>query len=476
MGWSKVRTMPRNLKATIVFAVASFATSGINYITTPVFTRLLSTHEYGTVQVYTSWLSIVQVFASMTLIYPGILNVGLYEHRENRWKYLSSMLGITSVTTGVLGLLYLAFRSQLNDLLDLPSVMVILMLLTCFFRPATIFWTNKQRYEFNYRSTFIVSVGSAVLAQLAAVVAVVFASKNGMTQLASVRLWSAESINLAVAAILFFRIVTKGKNFVSPTLWKTTVLVAIPLIPHYLSSVVLSSIDKIMISQIVGTEKTGIYSLAAIISAIGVLIWRALSVTFTPFINSKLGERDFEAIRKAVKPLLLTVGAFCVITSLAAPEIISILATKDYIEGVYVVPAVAASIFIHALYDNFTAISFFHKKSVRIMLATLTAALFNVAMNYLFIPRFGFIAAGYTTLASNLVLTGMHYINARQIEKEKVFDSKFSAVATLVVSAICLFCVFLYSFFWIRMFLILALLVYLFVKRRILIQAIVSMK
>ena len=49
------------------------------------------TADYGTIAVYNSWFSIIQVFATLTMVYPGILQVGLYEHSENRWKYLSSV-------------------------------------------------------------------------------------------------------------------------------------------------------------------------------------------------------------------------------------------------------------------------------------------------------------------------------------------------------------------------------------------------
>ena len=52
--------IPENLKATFVFAIASFATSGINYITTPIFTRILTTSEYGLISVYNSWFEIVR--------------------------------------------------------------------------------------------------------------------------------------------------------------------------------------------------------------------------------------------------------------------------------------------------------------------------------------------------------------------------------------------------------------------------------
>ena len=39
---NKFKSMPESVKATLVFAIASFATSGINYLTTPIFTRLLT--------------------------------------------------------------------------------------------------------------------------------------------------------------------------------------------------------------------------------------------------------------------------------------------------------------------------------------------------------------------------------------------------------------------------------------------------
>lgn len=455
----KIKNSPENIKATVVFGISSFATSGINYITTPIFTRLLSTSEYGTISLYNSWYTIIQVFASLTLIYPGVLNVGLYDHREHRWKYLSSMLGITTVSTVFLGILYVVCNRIIDSIIALPGSLMFLMLIQCLFLPATTFWTFKQRYEYKYKITFIITVGSALVAQIVSVIAVVAAKSNGVGHLAEVRLWSAGIVNVAVAIALFIYICKKGKQFVDFSLWKTTCKVAIPLIPHYLSSALLSSTDKIMISIMVGDDKTGIYSLAATLSSIGVLLWRALSVTYTPFVNAMLGERKFSEIRSAVKPLLFMVGVLCIITALAGPEIIKVLATEEYLEGIYIVPPVAAGIFLHSLYDNFTAISFFHKKSICIMTSTLTAAMVNIILNYICITRFGYLAAGYTTLISNLVLTGMHYWSARRAEKEVVYDPKFSWILALVVILCCLACNLIYQLAIIRYLLILVLLV-----------------
>ena len=469
---NKFKSMPENLKATLVFAIASFATSGINYLTTPIFTRLLSGAEYGTVAVYNSWFAIVRVFASMTLIFPGILNVGLYDHSENRWRYLSSMLGITSLCSVLLGILYALCPELFQRLLGLDGSLMVLMLFSCFALPATTMWTMKQRYEYRYKSTFFVSVGSAVLAQAVAVAAVMLADRN----LDRVRLWSAGLVNMAVGLCLFAHILRKGKVFVDLPLWKKTFLVALPLIPHYLGGELLSSMDKIMIDALVGKQEAGIYALAAILSAIGILLWRALSVMFNPFVNAKLGSREFTKIREAVKPLMLVVGILCVIASLAAPEIIRVLATEEYLAGVYVVPPVAAGIFIHAMYDTFAAVSFFHKKSTRIMTATLTAAAVNLVGNYVFIKSFGYIAAGYTTLLSNLVLTAMHYRSARLIEPEEIYDPRFSLRSVALVTAGCLLCNLLYPFTLLRYVLIAALLGFIVLKRKAVIDMLMGMK
>ena len=469
---NKFKTMPENLKATLVFAIASFATSGINYITTPIFTRLLSGAEYGTVAVYNSWYAIVRVFASMTLIFPGILNVGLYDHSENRWKYLSSMLGITTLCSAVLGVLYGIFPGAFQSLLGLDHSLMVLMVLSCFALPATTFWTMKQRYEYRYQVTFFVSVGSAVLAQAVSVAAVMAARED----LAQVRLWSAGLVNMAVGLVLFGYILKQGRTFVDLPLWKKTFLVALPLIPHYLGGELLSSMDKIMIDALVGKAEAGIYSLAAILSAIGILLWRALTVMFNPFVNAKLGTREFGRIRETVKPLMLVVGVMCVIAALAAPEIIRVLGTEEYLAGVYVVPPVAAGIFIHAMYDTFAAVSFFHKKSTRIMTATLTAAAVNLVCNYVFIKQFGYIAAGYTTLLSSLVLTAMHYRNARLIEPEEIYDPRFSLLSVALVTAGCLLCNLLYPFPLVRYVLVGALLVFLLTRRKAIIGMLMDMK
>lgn len=57
------------LKAGVWYVVSSVIVRAIAVITTPIFTRLLSTAEYGTVSTFTSWYSLLLTFYTMNLTY-----------------------------------------------------------------------------------------------------------------------------------------------------------------------------------------------------------------------------------------------------------------------------------------------------------------------------------------------------------------------------------------------------------------------
>ena len=54
-------------KAGLFYTVGSFFNKGIAFFTIPLFTRILSTTDYGIVSTYNSWVGIVTVLLSMTL-------------------------------------------------------------------------------------------------------------------------------------------------------------------------------------------------------------------------------------------------------------------------------------------------------------------------------------------------------------------------------------------------------------------------
>ena len=89
----KYRGLPVPVKASFWFLISAFLQKGISVISTPIFTRLLSTAEYGQYNVFNSWLGIVTVFVTLQL-YSGVFTQGMVKFEDRKYQYASSLQGL----------------------------------------------------------------------------------------------------------------------------------------------------------------------------------------------------------------------------------------------------------------------------------------------------------------------------------------------------------------------------------------------
>ena len=121
---------------------------------------------------------------------------------------------------------------------------------------------------------------------------------------------------------------------------------------------------------------------------------------------------------------------------LFAPELIFIMAPKEYYEAIWIIPPVATSILFVFIYQIFGNIEFFYKEKKYMTFASIFSALINVLLNYLLIPKFGYIVAGYTTLISYMFFGYMHYFFAKKVMKRNTNEWVFRFKDILLVSSI----------------------------------------
>ena len=89
----RYNSLPVQIKASFWFLICSFLQRGIQTITVPIFTRLLTSAEYGQISVFNSWNSIISVFVTLNL-FSGVYMRGLVAYEENRKEFISSMQGL----------------------------------------------------------------------------------------------------------------------------------------------------------------------------------------------------------------------------------------------------------------------------------------------------------------------------------------------------------------------------------------------
>ena len=239
---------------------------------------------------------------------------------------------------------------------------------------------------------------------------------------------TARILGLAIVELAFylwFFIIQlyRGKTFYSKKYWKYALAFNIPLIPHYLSQHVLNSADRIMINYYIGASEAGIYGLAYSVSQIMKLFNTALTSTITPYIYQKIKANRIEDISRLAYLCLPVIGAINLLMILLAPEVIAIFAPPAYYDAIWVIPPVAMSVYFSFAYDFFAKFSLYYEKTKFVMVASLSGALLNIILNAIFIPLFGYYAAGYTTLVCYMVYTSAHYLGMRRV-CNKYLDGK----------------------------------------------------
>ena len=123
---------------------------------------------------------------------------------------------------------------------------------------------------------------------------------------------------------------------------------------------------------------------------------------------------------------------------LFAPEVINVMAPDKYSAAIFVIPPLAVSVIFNFIYQQFINVEFYYEANKFTMVVSIFAALMNVALNALLIPRFGYFAAGYTTMASYFTFLVLHavcvtYVMKRNHVTQRYFDMRFLGVLTSVV-------------------------------------------
>ena len=458
--------MPNSVKSSIAFAVSTFVLRGISFLTTPIFTRIMDQTQYGLMATYNSWLSIIEVFAVIGLTSAGVFNSGLNEYRDERNRYIFSVLTICNFATVIVfGAIFVAKKFFVPDFL-MDDNLIILMFIHFLFYPAQIFWVTRQRYEYKYKLATIVTIGSTLLGQIAAVMAVLNANSNQGT----VKLWANEIGWIIFCIPIYIHLFVRGWNTDNKERWKKILVFAIPLIPHYLAQHVMGSADRIMITNLVSQADTGIYNVVANISMISVIFWNAVNASLIPYTYEKVNEKDYKPLNVVIKLLVIGYGIICIGVVMIAPEVLRILAPDEYYGGVYAIPPISAVAFLSAFYNIYANIEFYHKRATSIAISTIVAAVVNICLNALLIPYFSYTGAAYTTLISNVVLLLMHYRGYRKSTDEKVYDDRGLFTIAITVIVVCIAGTALYLNNIVRYIFIAAVILVLFVKRKALLM------
>ena len=430
------------LKATIWFMVCSILQKAISLITVPIFTRMLTQEQYGQYAVYNSWQQIFSMICTLRLEY-SVFNKGMSKYKDRRDEYTTSMQGLTNVTACIMLVVYLIFRQQVNDLLELPTIVVLFMILELLFTPAISFWSLRKRYDYKYRPVVVLTLMMSVFNPALGVVLVSLSEDKGLA-----RIFSCIIVQMCFGVTIYILNLCKNKKMFSWDLWKFAFLFNLPLIPHYFSMYILDQSDRIMIQKMVSLEAVALYSIAYNAGAIMKIVTTSMNSALVPWQYRKLENKEFDTLEKRMTSIFLIVALIVVAFSVFAPELVLFFGGEKYMEAVYVIPPVSASLFFIFVYGMFANVELFYDANKFTMFISMFGAGLNLLLNYIAIPIFGYVAAGYTTLICYVIFSIGHYMNMNRIAKKKTGSSIYKPLPILLMSAMVIVLSILVSFLY----------------------------
>ena len=426
--WSEIMSDNNTaMKAGLGYTIGNVLVKGINFLTLPLFSRLLTTEEFGVCNVFLSYDAILSVLVSLA-IHTSIKSAH-YEFKRTD-EYTSSV----TLSFWINALFYLiAIILGGNWLAGLVGFREsILLLLVPYSFSSAVIQLYNQRISLNYEYkkyllvSLLNSIGNVVVSVI--LILTIFRTERDVGRIVG----TVAPIS-AIALVLLYQMYRKAAPRFDKHFWKFALVYSLPIVPHGISQVLLGQCDRIMISNMIGNSEAGIYSLAGNLKLVLTVITTSIAVSWSTWFFSRMEKNEKREISESARLLVQMFVVFTVGLMALSPEIIYILGGKGYETGKLVAVPMIMDAFILFLYNIIVPSEYYTKKTTYIMTGTLIAAALNLVTNYIFIKAYGFIAAAYTTLFSYVCYLLLHIVISRKLVGFDVIEKKWIFISALIV-------------------------------------------
>lgn len=386
------------------FVFVQLLVRGITFLTTPIYTRLVSTQQYGDIRVYESWLLIAVPIMSLCTYrsvpkakfeFPGRFN-----------QYVSSALTLAYLTTlAMFAIITLFFREWFMEFTDMDTLMYVYMLLYVLACTALYFFQNREMQLMRYQRSTLVTGITMVSATLLSIALLYWGNVSGhqddLVQLRVIGFYTPQIIGGVIVTLLMMG---AGRCAYNSDYWKYAISYSVPFIPDVLSIQIMNQSDKIMMQKMIGGDATGLFSLATTVSFITWILEDAVWTAWRPWLFEKLARDEADDVER---PWMNLVVLFCLLAwvlIMMGPEIVLVLGGEKYHESVYLIaPMITGTLYRFFSYA-FSAVQSFENKTKYVALGTIIVMVTNVVLNFICIQLVGYQAAAYTTCASYFLL------------------------------------------------------------------------
>ncbi len=398
------------------YSVASLLTTLAGLVSFPLLTRIFSVADYGVMNLIAATLT-VSVALGKVGVQHSIVRYRT-EIREGKGRFTSDQLTSTTflamTATGVVTTAVLVGGSQVVPLAWLGDARLRALFVVAALVVA-VQVTESVMFNFlraDQETTLLMKY--QVLKRYFGLGVILFAVLVISRTLQSfyVATLLTETLAVALLAVAFFRrpgVPRVDRRDFSRPLYRELLAFGIPMMVGYeMSGIILAVGDRYVIHGTIGETPLGLYSAAYnLCQYVQAVFVASVGQAVMPLYMQMYDQKGVEATAAFIARSLRTYVLFGapVIAGLAAvgKELLPSLASDKYASGALIVPWVIAGMVVDGSNSMVAAGLFIHRKTKHIMSIVLSAAILNLVLNLILVPRIGILGAAIATLVSYAV-------------------------------------------------------------------------
>tara|TARA_R110002049_G_scaffold107006_4_gene254615 strand:- start:884 stop:2197 length:1314 start_codon:yes stop_codon:yes gene_type:complete len=386
-------------KSSGIYTLSDIIKKAIPFLLLPVLTRYLTPADYGIIAMFFVVLGLVNPFTGLG-IKSAIFRTYFKKGDIDFDQYVSNGVLILISSSSLVLLLFVVFSSFISEYSGIPESWIpfIVIISAGQFIHTIVLAIWQAKYEYNKYGFFNILVTALNLG--ASIFLIVVLKYN----------WEGRALGQLIGSVVFclvgIIILYRGgylkfklnKKYISHAL-----KFGVPLIPHILSTYIITMSDRIFLTNMVGVSETGLYTVGYQIGMIVEVVAAASNKALTPWFYERLNEGKSIAKKKIVKISYLYVFSiitFSLFLSLAGPLMIKIFVSKDFYSATKFIFWVALGYaFKSGYYMVATYINYLEKTHI-LSWMTFFVGVLNILLNYFFIKILGSVGAAVATTVS----------------------------------------------------------------------------
>ena len=427
------------LKAGIWYVISTFLVKGLSFITTPIFSRLLSKEAYGEFSNFASWQVLLLIITGAEM--HNTVARAYYDYKEDFDGYVSTVTLVSCGFTLLLYGLFLLCGDWIYQIISIPKEYVHILFFMLMFQSCKQIYMTRERTLYRYKSVAAISMIDLLIPTVIAVILVVLAQEP---QRLSSRIYGFYVPSALIGMICALLMLKRSKSF----RWKYckyAFVLSLPLMVHYLTAHLLTSSNTIVTKWVLGAEAVSAVSIASSANHILTILLSAVSGAVTTWLMDNLEQENIKMARKGTLLYIAGIAVVAIGVMLLSPELIWILGGSKYADSVLLMPGMVTSVFIQSATTIFTIMLTFRKKVVKTALYTGIVSLATVAAKYFLLPIFGVQMLPLVNIAAFAILLFVNYLLVRRYDCGKYVNFKGILAVIGIVCLIMAGCFLLYQ-------------------------------